>query len=447
MLNPTQSWFWLVTILLLSIAGCVNQQTTPLSIPSETTQLTTIPQPPPECPSKSRRITYQRLEDIFKQAKLGMNKVELYALDRQILASFGSPQYAKRDPENGIIYEWVNPDCPGWYIRASFNANSYNIQTSEIPPPIATIPPQDSSSELKYTLVGHPTEIGGIAIAPDGKTLISGSSDGQIHFWQLSNGKHLQILKAKDWVNSLKISSDGKKLLSLGSELTTWDMATGKPIQEWKLWEFTSGGLINNFFSQDGSWIVNKVNDEIVNLWNIETQEQINSFSQPEYQLGLGAIAIHPNNRILATTSFRGVGINQNPIVLWDLPSGKKLQTLSGHSSKVLTAEFSPNGQVLATGTSEIKLWNWQKGILNRTLTGQQGKNQLIVSIVFSKDGKRLANGSSNGQIDIWDIPTGQRLKTLTGHNNVITTLLFDPTGQILISGSKDRTVKVWQLN
>lgn len=444
-----QWWFWSLASLLLSLASCARQSPTPLSVATEITpgQLKTMPQLAPDCPD-SARGAYQRLEDIVKQLTTGINKVDLDTLDRQVLASLGSPQYAKRDPETGITYEWPSPDCSGWYIHASFNSNSYLIHTAEIPPPITTIPSQSEASGLRYSLIGHPREVGALALTPNGQTLMSGSADGQIHLWQLANGKHLQVIKGKDWINGLKVRSDGKTLLVLRSDLTTWNLTTGQIQQEW---EFTNGGLIHNFFSPNQRLIVSQVNHEVVELWDVEKHQRVNSFAPSGYRIG--TIALQAQHRILANASNQGLGIEQNQIFLWDLRSGQKLRTLSGHTYLVQALEFSPNGQMLATGSetapisakpSEIKLWNWQKGILMRTLTGPTSG---IRSLVFSADGQRLASGSRNGQIDIWNIETGQRLQTLTGHTASVITLMFDATGQTLISGSDDRTVKVWQLN
>jgi len=408
-------------------------------VPSSSTQLKTVPQPPPECPSESR-VTYQKLEDIFTKESGTRN---VGALERQILGKMGFPHYVKREGDRRT-YEWKSPDCSGWYIHASFNTDGHSIYTAEIPPPIATIPASKSEARLRYTLIGHPREIE--AIAPDRQTLISASTDGQIHFWQLSDGQHLRTIDSDGSGRGLKVSSDGKKLLTLGFDLTVWDLETGKQIEEW---EFTSGGVIQNSFSSDGRLIINAVNEETVNFWNVETRQRIASFSQPRYQLG--RVSLHPNHRILANARNEGWGQNQNQIVLWDLQSNKKLKTLSGHDYLVRAMEFSPTGEVLATGsvtpiknTSEIKIWNWQKGILMRSLTVQSGG---IRSLIFSADGQRLASGSSNGQIDIWDVATGRRLQTLTGHTNAVISLAFGLTGQTLVSGSEDRSIKVWQLD
>jgi WD40 repeat protein len=448
-----QSRYWLVTILLWSIFGCAGckpdlspipplpLQNTPLSVPSTPTRLRTVPQPPPECLAESR-VAYQKLENIFNEES---DSRDIGALDRKILGTLGLPHYAKWEG-NRRTYEWKSPDCSGWYIHASFSANGHSIYTTEIPPPIATIPAQKSEARLRYTLVGHPREIEAIAIAPGRQTLISSSTDGQIHFWQLSDGQHLRMIDSDSFGRGLKVSSDSQRLLTLGFDLAVWDIATGQQIEEW---EFTSGGSIQNSFSSDGRLIINAVNEETVNLWSLETRKRVASLSQPRYRFG--RVALHPNHRILAEARNGGWGQNQNQIILRDLSSNKKLKTLSGHAYVVRAMEFSPNGEVLATGSvtplkniSEIKIWNWQKGILMRSLTAQSGG---IRSLIFSADGQRLVSGSSNGQIDVWNVSTGERLQTLTGHTSAVISLAFDSTGQSLVSGSEDRSVKVWQLD
>ncbi|MGB3205951.1 MAG: WD40 repeat domain-containing protein [Crinalium sp.] len=445
----TRPWFWLSAMLLLNVASCASQQTTTLSVPSEIDQnkLVTIPQPPPECP-ETGRVTYDRLNGIL-EGKTGSNEQELQALDRQVLASMGPPKYAKRNDKEGdidITYEWLSPECPGFFIHASFRSGFTHLYMGEVPPPIATISPQTPTSGLRYTLVGHPREVRSVTITPDEQTLISGG--GEIHFWRLSDGKHLRVIEPGDWINDLQVSLDGKTLFSLGSDVTTWNVATGNLIQQWQV---SSGGITHNSFSLDQRLIVRGINGEVVNLWDIATHKQLRSFSQPRHWMG--QIALHPNNRILADVQAQGFG-NKNPILVWDLLSGKKLHSLSGHTYIVGAMLFSPNGQILATGseevslpsynTSEIKLWNWQEGILIKTLTGQSGG---VRAIAFSTDGQRLAAGSRDGKIYIWRVSTGELLQTLTGHTDAVIALTFSPSNKFLISGSDDRTVKVWQLN
>jgi hypothetical protein len=66
--------------------------------------------------------------------------------------------------------------------------------------------------------------------------------------------------------------------------------------------------------------------------------------------------------------------------------------------------------------------------------------------MAFSPDGTRLASGSFDKTVRVWDAQTGQELHTFRGHNNWVTTVAFSPDGTRLVSGGVDHTVKVWDV-
>ncbi|MFM6499032.1 MAG: protein kinase domain-containing protein [Dolichospermum sp.] len=120
-------------------------------------------------------------------------------------------------------------------------------------------------------------------------------------------------------------------------------------------------------------------------------------------------------------------------------------QTLTGHSSSVYSLAYSPDGQTLASGSSDntIKLWNPRTGELLQTLTGHSDG---VSEITYSPDGQTLASGSHDRTIKLWNPRTGELLQTLTGHSNSVRSLAYSPDGQTLASGSEDKTIKIWRL-
>ena len=90
---------------------------------------------------------------------------------------------------------------------------------------------------------------------------------------------------------------------------------------------------------------------------------------------------------------------------VWDAQTGQELLSLKGHTASVSSVAYSPDGKRLASGSGtwdatkrafvsgEVKLWDAQTGQELRTLKGHTAK---VVSVAFSPDGKRLASGSGD---------------------------------------------------
>ncbi|CAG8901239.1 unnamed protein product [Penicillium egyptiacum] len=119
------------------------------------------------------------------------------------------------------------------------------------------------------------------------------------------------------------------------------------------------------------------------------------------------------------------------------------LQTLEGHDGSVRAVVFSNDGQRLASGSYDtiVKIWDATSGDCLQTL---EGHNNRVTSVVFSNDGRRLASGSYDTTVKIWDATSGDCLQTLEGHNSRVTSVVFSNDGRRLASGSDDKTVKIW---
>ncbi|WPJ61285.1 hypothetical protein SMAC4_13430 [Sordaria macrospora] len=119
------------------------------------------------------------------------------------------------------------------------------------------------------------------------------------------------------------------------------------------------------------------------------------------------------------------------------------LQTLEGHGYFVTSVAFSPDGQRLASGSGDnaIKIWDPASGSCLQTL---EGHGYFVTSVAFSPDGQRLASGSWDNTIKIWDPASGSCLQTLEGHHGYVGSVAFSPDGQRLASGSYDNTIKIW---
>ncbi|AUB39758.1 putative ATPase, archaeal AAA+ ATPase superfamily [Nostoc flagelliforme CCNUN1] len=153
-------------------------------------------------------------------------------------------------------------------------------------------------------------------------------------------------------------------------------------------------------------------------------------------------VAFSPDGQLLAS------GSRDQTVKIWR-PDGTLLQTLKGHTDAVTCVSFSPDGQTLASASLDKTVQIWRK---NR-VTGEfdpkpyktlKGHKDWVYSVNFSPDGELLATGSKDKTIKLWR-KDGSLVKILRGHQGWVNWVNFSPDGQFMASSSDDKTVKIWR--
>ena len=118
---------------------------------------------------------------------------------------------------------------------------------------------------------------------------------------------------------------------------------------------------------------------------------------------------------------------------------------LIGHADSISSVSFSPDGTLLASGSSDstIKLWDVST---QENIAILQGHTDAVNSVSFSPDGLLLASGSSDNTVKLWNVSAEENIATLRGHTDTVNSVVFSPDGTLVASGSDDSTVKLWNV-
>lgn len=278
-----------------------------------------------------------------------------------------------------------------------------------------------------------------LAIAPDGKTVVTLPAEG-IHVWEMVSGKEVRQMPGGLW--SIALSPDGKLLASpeWHGVIRLWDVSTGREIRQLR---GHRGEATSLAFSPDGKSLVSGGCDGTIRLWDVDDGKQRR---QMVGQDNISCVAFSPDGKTIAS------GDCDNKIRLWEAATGRQIQQLAAQGA-VTAVAFSPDGRMLASvGMSDnrVRLWELASGKVRLEIAHWQP----VVAVAFSPDGRTLATSATWPRAEdpiaetyLWDVRTGKLWGRLRGHRGAVVSLAYSRDGKRFVTGSYDTSVLVWDMS
>jgi WD40 repeat protein/energy-coupling factor transporter ATP-binding protein EcfA2 len=310
----------------------------------------------------------------------------------------------------------------------------------------------ESGKKLR-TLKGHADAVDAVAVTPDGKHAISGSGDNTFKVWDIESGEEIQTFKGhtswvyavipilkvlKDYLRSVDVvavTPDGKHAISGSSDntLRVWDIKSGNKLRRLK---GHTGVVSAVAVTPDGKHTISASRDKTLRVWDIESGKKLRTLKG--HANAVDAVAVTPDGKHAIS------GSDDDTLRVWDIESGKKLRTLKGHADFVSAVAVTPDGKhaISASRDKTLRVWDIESGKKLWTLEGHTDK---VVAVAVTPDGKHAISGSDDNTLRVWDIESGQTIASFSVDGS-LHACAISPDGKTIVAGDASGRVHFLRL-
>ena len=305
-----------------------------------------------------------------------------------------------------------------------------------------------SRKERVHIFSGHRNNVTSLAFSPDGSLMISGDLGGFVSVWDVKNKALLHTFtRHGEPIKALAISPDNRHALSADykGETKLWDIRGKKLLYNLKDKKIGNPGIASvASFDPNGQQVAIGYNRRLagkkphVDVWNVSTGKLLNSLTG--LNANINAMIYKPKTQALI------LSLDDKEIQLWDILTHNVVDTFGGQVSKADNVATSSDGKLIATGTEEgdVHLWDAHN---KRMLYLLKGRNRGVSSLSFSNDGRFIMVGDGAGRVTLWGRNNKKRLLQIQAHKYGKVIAALSPDSKYLVTSSSESSIlKLWDV-
>lgn len=255
-------------------------------------------------------------------------------------------------------------------------------------------------------------------------------------------------------VIKVDVSPDGQLVAaaSLDTSVRVWNAETGREAFTVDHGDTLPGGYWTDVaWNADGTYLA-VVGNNGVTAWItiVDRTGQVQTVLEEDVATAVGRVAFSPDGRLLLAPRvfLSNPDVDSGELAFWNWRSGEVVRTIDTGARQ---AVVSPAGDKVATISTEhrailsgrVDVWDLATGEHITRLPAASG----VLAVAFDADGSRLATGSQDGAVRLWDAFSGEEVTVLRGHDGPVSSVAFSPDGSQLSSVGYDGVVRVWALD